>query len=79
MTIVPKPAQEELIQQAIDAGLIASPEELIDVALEALPHKEAADSARQAAVKRMLAFGQKYNLSLGEPVTRQMLHEGHRT
>jgi len=29
-------------------------------------------------VRRMLEFGEKYHLSLGEPITRQLLHEGHR-
>jgi len=33
---------------------------------------------REAAVARMLEFGDKYHLSLGEPVTRTLLHEGHR-
>ena len=35
-------------------------------------------SARAEAVKRMLEFGEKHHLSLGEPVTRELLHEGHR-
>jgi hypothetical protein len=33
---------------------------------------------RAEAVRRMLAFGDKYRLSLGEPMTRELLHEGHR-
>jgi len=33
---------------------------------------------REAAVQRMLEFGEKYHLSLGEPVTRTLLHQGHR-
>ena len=33
---------------------------------------------RQEAVRRMLEFGEKYRLSLGEPITRELLHEGHR-
>jgi hypothetical protein len=33
---------------------------------------------REEAVRRMLAFGDKYQLSLGEPITREWLHEGHR-
>ncbi len=35
-------------------------------------------TGREEAVSRMLEFGEKYNLSLGEPVTRALLHEGHR-
>jgi hypothetical protein len=34
--------------------------------------------AREEAVRRMLEFGEKYHLSLGEPITRKLLHEGHR-
>ena len=34
--------------------------------------------AREDAVRRMLEFGDKHHLSLGELVTRQLLHEGHR-
>jgi hypothetical protein len=33
---------------------------------------------REEAVRRMLEFGDKYHLSLGEPITRDLLHEGHR-
>ena len=32
---------------------------------------------REEAVRRMLEFGEKYHLALGEPVTRSLLHEGH--
>ena len=33
---------------------------------------------RAEAVRRMLAFGEKHHLSLGEPITRALLHEDHR-
>jgi hypothetical protein len=33
---------------------------------------------REEAVRRMLEFGEKHHLSLGEPITRAVLHEGHR-
>ena len=33
---------------------------------------------RAEAVRRMLEFGDKHRLSLGEPITRALLHEGHR-
>lgn len=35
-------------------------------------------SGREEAVRRMLEFGEKHHLSLGERITRQFLHEGHR-
>jgi len=30
------------------------------------------------SVRRMLEFGDRYRLSLGEPVTRALIHDGHR-
>jgi len=36
----------------------------------------AGKSPREEAVRRMLEFGEKHHLSLGEPITRQFLHEG---
>lgn len=33
---------------------------------------------RGEAVRRMLEFGETHRLSLGEPITRASLHEGHR-
>jgi hypothetical protein len=35
-------------------------------------------SSRRAGVRGMEEFGEKYRLSLGEPITRKLLHEGHR-
>jgi len=37
-----------------------------------------ADPTRVESVRRMLAFGEEHHLSLGEPVSRRILHEGHR-
>ena len=49
---------------------------------DALPQSQhIADSEptpRQDAVRRVIEFGEKYHLSLGEPITRDLLHEGHR-
>ena len=47
---------------------------------EALPARTATveSMARQEAVRRMLDFGDKHHLNLGEPITRELLHEGHR-
>ena len=38
----------------------------------------AGQQARVEAVRRMVEFGEKHHLSLGEPITRKLLHEGHR-
>ncbi len=37
-----------------------------------------AQQDREEAVRRMLEFGDKHRLSLGEPITRGLMHEGHR-
>jgi len=79
MAIELKPEQEQAIQDAIKSGLVRSVDEFIDAAIAMLPHPRAySDSSREAAVRRMEEFGEKYHLSLGEPVTRKLLHEGHR-
>jgi hypothetical protein len=77
MTIILRLDQERAIQEAIQAGVIRSVDQFIDTALEALPHGGDAAS-RQEAVRQMREFGEKYNLDLGEPVPRNLLHEGHR-
>ena len=33
---------------------------------------------REEAVRHMLEFGENHHLTLGEPITRSLLHEGHR-
>jgi len=42
------------------------------------PMSSAARGDRAESVRRMLEFGDRYRLSLGEPLTRALLHEGHR-
>lgn len=76
MTINLKPEQERAIEAAIQAGLIRSVDEFIEAAIEALPHHQSRSS--EDAVRRMQEFAEKYRLSLGEPITRRLLHEGHR-
>ncbi len=79
MTIELTPEQEQAIQNAIKSGVVRSVDEFIDTAIALLPHpKDHAGTSRQAAVRGMEEFGEKYRLSLGEPNTRKLLHEGHR-
>jgi hypothetical protein len=71
-----------LLAQAQASGMTLE-EYLVSVMKEvALPAKHEphrpVNSAREEAVRRMLEFGEKHHLSLGEPVTRRFLHEGHR-
>lgn len=44
----------------------------------AVPLAPSVGQDREEAVRRMLEFGEKHRLSLGEPVSRAHLHEGHR-
>lgn len=79
MSITLRPEQERVLQEAINSGVIRSVDEFIDSALATLPHgSDSSGLARQEAIRRMEAFGDKYRLSLGEPITRKLLHEGHR-
>ena len=77
------------LKPEVEAGLIARAEasgmaleEYIlslaeEAALQAAPGA-AGQTAREEAVRRMLEFGEKHHLTLGEPITRKLLHEGHR-
>ena len=58
----------------LEAYLLSLAEE---AAVQAPP---AADdmAKREEAVRRMLEFGEMHRLTLGEPITRCLLHEGHR-
>jgi hypothetical protein len=58
---------EYLLSLAEEAALAASPGSAASVRTE-----------REEAVRRMLEFGEKHRLTLGEPVTRKLMHEGHR-
>jgi hypothetical protein len=83
MTIDLKPEDSRIINQAIQAGLIHRPDEVVEVGVETLrsrleAHLPAGSLARQEAIRRMQEFGDKYRLSLGECITRDLLHEGHR-
>jgi Arc/MetJ-type ribon-helix-helix transcriptional regulator len=79
MTIKLTPEQEEAIQNAIKSGVVRSVDEFIDTAIASLPQsKGQTERSRQAAVRGMEEFGEKYRLSLGEPITRKLMHEGHR-
>jgi len=75
----------------VEAGLLAKAQAKgmdLQEYLQAIVEQDALPSSRQAtaseptrrqeAVRRMLEFGDKYRLNLGEPITRQLLHEGHR-
>ena len=79
MTIKLTSEQEQAIQNAIKNGVVRSVDEFIDTAIALLPRgKTQGNDSRQKAVRDMEEFGEKYRLSLGEPITRKLMHEGHR-
>jgi hypothetical protein len=72
----------------IEAGLLAKAQArgmALQDYLQSIVERDALPSGqkqeptrREEAVRLMLEFGDKYHLSLGEPITRELLHEGHR-
>ena len=79
MTIQLSPEQERVIQEAIRNGVVHSVDEFIDAAIAMLRQpKDQNENSRREAIRRMEEFGEKYHLSFGEPITRKLLHEGHR-
>jgi Arc/MetJ-type ribon-helix-helix transcriptional regulator len=79
VTIELKPEQEQIIRQQLASGLYGSVEEVLDTALASLPNDARFDREhRREAVRRMIEFAERRKVRLGEPVTRQLLHEGHR-
>ena len=78
MTIELKPEQEQIVQEQLASGKFKSVDEVLATALASLPRDRRFDlESRREAVRRMIEFGDRRRLSLGEPVTRRFLHEGH--
>ena len=68
-----------MIQEAIRSGVVHSVDEFIDAAIAMLRQpKDQNENSRREAIRRMEEFGEKCHLSFGEPITRKLLHEGHR-
>jgi len=80
MTISPTPEQERKIEEALRAGLIESPEQLLDVGLEHLGHSDRSDASHSVAdaVDRVASFGRRHGLSLGGLKIKDLINEGRR-
>ena len=80
MTITLTPAQERAIKDAIQAGLVRSVDEFIDIALEALPRQEIGfDTERaRAGVARIRELRKGVRLDLQGMSLREFAHIGHR-
>ena len=83
ITLHLKPEVEAgLLAQAKASGMVLEDYLLTLVESAALSIREqkafSSTGGRQEAVRAMLEFGERHRLSLGEPLTRVLLHEGHR-
>jgi len=68
-----------LLAQAQESGMVLEDYLLTLMEKAAHPYRTVKASVeRREAVHRMLEFGERHHLSLGEPLTRAMMHEGHR-
>ena len=79
MTITLSPEHEQLISEAIRAGLIRTPDEAIDEALETLRQRLHARSARPTpaeTAERLATFGKRHQLSLGGLSIKDLINEG---
>ena len=79
MTIEVKPEVKAAIDRRLQNDGFHDVDELLLTALSKLPDDRRFDrDVRREAVRRMKKFSKENKLSLGEPVTRDLLHEGHR-
>ncbi|MDQ2777641.1 MAG: hypothetical protein M3Y57_22415, partial [Acidobacteriota bacterium] len=63
----------------LGSGQFGNVEELLTTALSHLPDDTRFNrDVRRESVRRMKEFSKENRLGLGEPVTREFLHEGHR-
>ena len=83
MTFELKPEDAQVITEAIQAGLVHRPDEVVEVGVETLRARLLSQfpgsvSSRRDAIRRMEEFADTYRLSLGERITRNLLPDGHR-
>lgn len=79
VTLHLKPEVEASLMERARARGMALEEYLLWLAQNAsgpaVQEPEVSPLARENAVRQMLEFGDRYHLSLGEPVSRKLLHE----
>jgi Arc/MetJ-type ribon-helix-helix transcriptional regulator len=79
MIIELNPEQEKIVRTQLATGRFSAVDEILTTALASLPSDRRFESeSRREAVRRMIEFGKRRKLNLGEPVTRGLLHDGHR-
>lgn len=79
MTIVLRPEQEQLLQEAIRSGLAQNTDEALDQALDSLRYRlpKPVDQAEStpAIARRLASFGKRRGLSLGGSTVKDLLRE----
>ena len=79
MSIILKPEQEQVLQEAIKSGLAHTADEALDQAIDSLrqriPHEAPVDPAIAAAARRLGTFGKRHGLSLGGMTIKELLRE----
>jgi hypothetical protein len=85
MTVTLRPEQEQVVGEAIRAGLIGTADEVVDVGIEAIRQRlestVSAGTTQQmidAAADRLLKFGDKYRFSSGGMTIEELVNEGRR-
>ncbi|HWE49515.1 MAG TPA: hypothetical protein VG273_06995 [Bryobacteraceae bacterium] len=84
MTVTLRPEQERVVGEAINAGLIGTVDDIVDVGVEAIRQRleSRARQTRQeeinSAAERLRNFGDKYRFSLGDPTIKDLINEGRR-
>jgi hypothetical protein len=84
MTITLRPEHERLVGEAISAGLIGTPDEVVDVGVETirqrLESREVSTKQQEidAAAERLRNFGDKHHLSLDGLTIKDLIDQGRR-
>ena len=80
VTLHLKPEVEASLLERAQASGMGLEDYLLTVVEEAVlcAHPPIELETRVDAVRRMLEFGDRHHLSLGEPITRSLMHEGLR-
>jgi hypothetical protein len=86
MTVILKPEQEHVVDEAIRAGLIETADQVVEVGIETIrqrlestaPAGRSSQHHIDAAAERLLKFGEKHNFSLGGLTIKELVNEGRR-
>jgi hypothetical protein len=84
MNVTLRPEQEQVVGEAINAGLIGTADEVVDVGIETIRQRletrsrESRQQEINASAERLLKFGKKYGFSLRGLTMKDLINEGRR-